>query len=89
MFKLIVKQHGLAQGKSGCTNLLKAADFLSMMIAKKRTVDIIFLDIDKAFDMVPHERLLAKLYAYGIRGRLLAWIRSFLQNREQRVVRQS
>ena len=47
---------------------------------------IIFLDLLKAFDSVPHERLLTKIHAYGIQGPLLSWLRSFLTNRSQRVV---
>ena len=50
------------------------------------TTDVIFLDLSKAFDSVPHERLLTKIHAYGIQGPLLSWIRSFLTNRYQRVV---
>ena len=47
---------------------------------------MIFLDFAKAFDTVPHERLLLKLRAYGINGSLLEWVRDFLSGRTQRVV---
>ena len=40
----------------------------------------------KAFDTVPHKRLLKKLHRYGIRGKILAWIKDYLRNRRQRVV---
>ena len=40
----------------------------------------------KAFDSVPHMRLLVKLQAHGIKGKLLNWIQSFLTNRKQRVI---
>ena len=43
-------------------------------------VDILYLDFRKAFDTVPHCRLFIKLAAYGIRGKLLDWIKSFLTN---------
>ena len=48
-------------------------------------VNVIFTDFAKAFDSVPHKRLLIKLQSYGIHGKLLEWIRSFLSNRRQRV----
>ena len=47
--------------------------------------DIIFLDLSKAFDSVPHERLLLKLNRYGIDGQLHLWFRNLLTNRKQRV----
>ena len=43
-------------------------------------------DFSKAFDSVPHERLLLKLDAIGIRDHLLQWIRCFLTSHLQRVV---
>ena len=49
------------------------------------SVDVIFLDFAKAFDKVPHQRLLCKLKAHGIRGKLLNWISAWLRNRRQRV----
>ena len=49
-------------------------------------IDIGILDFLKAFDKVPHRRLAVKLNYYGIRGNLLTWIESFLQNRSQLVV---
>lgn len=42
----------------------------------------VFLDLEKAFDSVPHDRLLAKLERLGIRGRSLEWLTSYLMNRE-------
>ena len=48
-------------------------------------VDAIYLDFRKAFDAVPHLRLINKLYGYGIRGQLLEWIKDFLSERHQYV----
>ena len=48
-----------------------------------RQTDAILLDFSKAFDSVPHQRLLLKLDYYGIRGNLLLWIKAFLSNRSQ------
>ena len=42
------------------------------------SVDTIYLDFAKAFDIVLHERLLEKAKGYGIRGDILEWIRLFI-----------
>ena len=49
------------------------------------SVDVIFLDFAKAFDKVPHERLLRKMEAYRIGGEVLAWVKEWLRDRKQRV----
>ena len=48
--------------------------------------DLVLMDLSKAFDRVPHERLLYKLHWYGVKGHLLQWIRAFLMGRTQQVV---
>ena len=48
-------------------------------------VDIIYLDFKKAFDSVPHQRLLGKIKSYGIEGNIFKWLSSFFHNRLQRV----
>ena len=80
------KQHGFVKGKSCTTNLIETLDEITKSLDKRVPVDVIYLDFAKAFDSVPHRRLLLKLEKYGIDGRLLEWIRSFLSNRNQRVV---
>ena len=49
------------------------------------SLDIVYLDLAKAFDKVPHQRLLNKLKAYGIHGKLHVWIADWLVGRRQRV----
>ena len=49
-------------------------------------VGTVYLDFRKAFDSVPHRRLLKKLAGYGIKGILLEWLKNFLNGRKQRVV---
>ena len=51
----------------------------------KTHIDAILLDFAKAFDKVPHKRLLSKLTSYGITGNTHNWVTSFLSNRKQRV----
>ena len=60
--------------------------FISASLDNGIPVDVILLDFSKAFDTVPHRRLLAKLRAYGFDGLTLKWIEAFLKERRQRVV---
>ena len=66
------------------TQLIESLEARGKMI-EGEPVDVIFIDFAKAFDSVPHKRLLVKLQSYGIHGKLLEWIRSFLNNRRKRV----
>ena len=85
--KLILdSQHGFRNKKSCLTNLLEFTQFVGNKIDAGEPVDVIYLDFQKAFDKVPHERLLLKLGSLGVRGNLLKWIRNWLSNRYQRVV---
>ena len=59
---------------------------ITQALDKGEDVDVIYLDFAKAFDKVPHQRLLQKLSAYGIKGKVYNWIKRFLSNRKQRVV---
>jgi hypothetical protein len=79
-------QHGFRSGLSCETQLLLTIQDITQAYNLKQQIDMIILDFSKAFDTVPHNRLLAKLEHYGIRGPILAWIREFLTNREQRVI---
>ena len=49
-------------------------------------VDIIYLDLKKAFDKMPHQRLLLKLKTHGIGNGMINWIEKWLIDRRQRVV---
>ena len=53
---------------------------------RKRQVDVAILDFSKAFNTIPHRRLLHKLHEYGIQGHLHTWITNFLTQRKMRVV---
>ncbi|CAM4557507.1 unnamed protein product [Lepidochelys olivacea] len=55
------------------------------MWTRGNPVDIVYLDFQKAFDKVPHQRLLRKLSCHGKRGKILSWIENWLKDREQRV----
>ena len=68
------------------SQLLLTIDDLARGLRDMQQIDCIFLDFSKAFDRVPHERLLLKLHYYGVRGKLLSWIRDFLSQRTQQVI---
>ncbi|XP_047137588.1 uncharacterized protein LOC124814080 [Hydra vulgaris] len=75
-------QHGFVNKKACVTNLLGSID----MMSKALSMDVAFIDLSKAFDMVPHKRLIYKLEVYGFTGNLLNWINLFLHQRFQRIV---
>ena len=71
------------------TQLLESIEKWTEFLDQGYSVDVIYLDFQKAFDSVPHQRLLKKIYGYGIRGNLYNWIEDFLTHRRQRVVMNS
>jgi len=82
---LSTKQFGFLKGRSTTLQLLKILDDWTEILESGDLIDVVYTDFQKAFDTVPHRRMLTKLEAYGINGNLLEWIRSFLTNRKQRV----
>jgi len=61
-------------------------DLWTDILAIGGTVDAVYLDIAKAFDTVPHQRLQIKQEGYGVKGKLLEWFKDFLLGRRQRKV---
>ena len=79
------KQHGFRQRRSTLTNLLVYMENLTSFLDQQTPVDVNYMDCKKAFDTVPHKRLLMKMEGVGVGGKLLRWIREFLSNRYQTV----
>ena len=79
-------QHGFRARRSCETQLLSFIDELFQSLNVGKQIDIAILDFSKAFDVVPHRRLLHKLEFLGIRGTTLEWIGAFLNGRTQSVV---
>ena len=73
------------KGKSCLTNLLSCQKSIVNMMDCGIPVDIIFLDFQKAFDKVPHGRLMAKIREIGVDQQLCSWIENWLSDRTQRV----
>ena len=78
-------QHGFISQRSCTTNILATLDAWTEIIDSGNPLDAIYLDFSKAFDSVPHLRLLEKLKSFGIKDNLLLWIKDFLIGRRQRV----
>ena len=85
-YELIAEsQHGFRKRGSCLSNLLAFLDMVTRWVDQGESVDVVFLDFAKAFDKVPHERLLRKIKAHGISGRVSGWIEEWLKGRRQRV----
>ena len=76
-------QHGFLSGRSTSTNLLETLNDWTLTINGRNSVGVAYIDYKRAFDCVSHNKLLLKLQSYGISGKLLEWIQSFLHERSQ------
>jgi hypothetical protein len=79
-------QFGFIKGRSTSYQLLQAIDKWTEILDDNGKIDAVYFDFMKAFDQVPHRRLLHKLPSFGISDSLVNWISSFLSNRRQKVV---
>ncbi|BHF81245.1 hypothetical protein SprV_0702437500 [Sparganum proliferum] len=79
-------QHGFLPKRSCETCHLAFLNLITSLRNEQQAVVVIYFDLSKAFDKVPHRRLLVKLEALGIRPPLLDFIRSYLSNRYQKVM---
>ena len=79
-------QHGFRKGRSCLTNLLETFEEWTTALDEGHGIDVVYLDYRKAFDTVPHKRLVEKLKLFGIAGATLKWIEDFLQGRTTRVI---
>jgi hypothetical protein len=79
-------QHGFMARRSTTSQLVEFYNNIYNNCDNKTQSDVIFLDLKKAFDSVPHNLLLLKLHSFGINGKLLDWIRNYLSGRKQRVI---
>ena len=79
-------QHGFLKSKSCLTNVLCFFEEITKWVDEGSPVDIIYLDFQKAFDKVPHQRLILKLKSHGIGISIINWIEQWLTDRRQRVV---
>ena len=79
-------QHGFLQARSCLTNLLCFLEEITKWVDEGSPVDVIYLDFQKAFDKVPHQRLILKLKSHGMGNSIINWIEQWLTDKRQRVV---
>ena len=80
------RQYGFIRGRSTALQLLKVLDTWTEILDRGGELDvIIYIDFTKAFDTVPHKRLIGKLRSYAMSGKIVRWVALFLLNRRQRV----
>jgi len=78
-------QHVFLKKHSTTTNLLESVNDWTLSLSTNKSVVIAYIDFKRAFDSVPHSKLIHKLASYGIHGNLLFWISSFFSDRLQNV----
>ena len=76
---------GFLRGHSFCTALLKMVDDWRLALDSKKITGSIAIDLSKAFDSICHNLLLAKLRANGLNDDAIAFLQSYLTDRQQRV----
>ena len=80
------RQFGFLNGRSTVLQLLKVLDeWMEILDNSNASIDTIYLDFSKAFDTVPHNRLLAKMRGYQIHNQICDWVQNFLSDRIQQV----
>ncbi|KAF7237113.1 ATP-binding cassette sub-family A member 2 [Varanus komodoensis] len=85
--RLTTTQHGFRKNRSCQTNLVEFYEKVSRWLDGGDAVDVVYLDFSKAFDKVPHDILVEKLRSCGINQSTVWWIRAWLTDRKQRVVK--
>ena len=79
-------QHGFRNRRSCITQLLEVIDIWNNIYDQGIPWDTIYMDFAKAFDKVPHKRLINEIKGIGIQGAVLTWIIILLNKRQQRVI---
>ena len=76
-------QFGFLPSRSPIKQLLSLTSVIQNAFEANDSVDCVYLDFKKAFDSVPHNKLLYKLWKFGFTGDLWAWFQAYLSSRRQ------
>ena len=79
-------QHGFTKGRSCITNLVTFYDGVAALMDKAKASDVIYLEVSKVFDMVPHNIFVSRLERYAFDRWTFHWTSNWLQYQAQRVV---
>jgi hypothetical protein len=83
---LTAKNSGFKEKDSAMCQLIKIVDNIYKALEDGKDINLVFLDVSKAFDKVWHRGLIHKLKSNGIDGPLLNWLEDYLRDRQIRVV---
>ena len=78
-------RYGFLKNSSTTTQLVQIFNDIQYVIDNNGQSDVLYIDLSKAFDTIPHDLLILKLKYYGFHGSLLKWLCSYLSGRQQRV----
>jgi hypothetical protein len=77
------RQYGFMKGRSTAMQMLHMLDKWTEYLESGGQIDTIYTDFEKAFDKVPHRRLMNKLRTFGLNPKIVQWMKSFLMDRKQ------
>ena len=87
VYKLInTSKHEFLKARSCLTNLFCFLEEITKWVDDGSPVDVVYLDVQKVLNKVPHQRLLLKQKAHGIGNDVFNWIEKWLTHRRQRVI---
>ena len=76
-------QHGFMKSRSCLTNLVEFFEIITCAVDSGELVDVVYLDLQKAFDKVLHKRLLHKIKVRGFTDNVIAWTEDWLTERKE------
>ena len=82
----VTEQHGFRSGRSTVSNRIEFYDQVTESLDKGAPLDKLFFDLPKAFDKVPHGKLIAKMRKLDINSKIIDWTEDYLNGRVQRVI---